>query len=248
LLQSTQIQELKIELMSRKQAIEEHFQQNDSFGLTRSDAHDSTGELSSYDNHPADTGTETYERGKDQALNEHMEEELKEIDAALQAMSANQYGRCKTCGRDISFERLQAVPTTQYCKEHSPSQHTSTDRPIEEAVLNHPFGQYEYDEKYAEPYDSEDTWQDVARYGTSESPSDFIEDTEYYSETYVEADERLGYVEDYENFAANDLYGQPLPIYPTKKHEMYEDALDEEGIMSVFGDLPGYEKDSYTED
>lgn len=248
MLSASQLRTLQSHLEDRQKEIEHQLKQNDHFGMERSDQHDSVGELSSYDNHPADTATELYEREKDLALNEHAEQELKEVKHALQAIKDNSYGKCQTCGKDIPFERLEAIPTTMFCKEHSPEQNISEDRPIEETVLNHPFGQYEYDEKYAEPYDSEDSWQDVARYGTSESPSDFIEDTEKYSETYIEADERLGYVEDYENFAATDLYGNPLRIYPTKKHEMYEDALDEEGVMTVFGDLHPFEKDPYVEE
>ncbi len=248
MLSTSQLRTLQSHLEDRQREIEHQLKQNDHFGMERSDQHDSVGELSSYDNHPADTATELYEREKDLALNEHAEQELKEVKHALQAMKNHSYGKCQTCGKDIPFERLEAIPTTMFCKEHSPEQNISEDRPIEETVLNHPFGQYEYDEKHAAPYDSEDSWQDVARYGTSESPSDFIEDTEKYSETYIEADERLGYVEDYENFAATDLYGNPLPIYPTKKHEMYEDALDEEGVMTVFGDLHPFEKDPYVEE
>ncbi|TYR82042.1 yteA family sporulation protein [Priestia megaterium] len=247
MLSNEQLAQLKKTLLTQQKELDSHFDQNDHFDLIRSGIHDSTGELSSYDNHPGDTATEIYEREKDLALNEHMKEEVEEIKTALQAMAEKAYGVCKACGKEIPFERLQAIPTTLYCKEHSPSQHTSTTRPIEETVLHHPFGQYELDEKGITGYDSEDTWQDVARYGTSESPSDFIEDTELYSETYVEADENLGYVEAYENFAATDLYGNEIFVYPSKQHEQYEQALDDEGIMTVFGDLPPYEKEPYTE-
>jgi len=248
LLTKQQLSELKQSLVEMKHEIEGHDQQEKQFGLLRSDAHDSTGELSSYDNHPADTGTETFERGKDLALNELIHEQLEEINEALKAMDDHTYGKCRTCGKEIGVERLEALPTALYCKQHSPEQSVSKDRPIEEASLRHPFGQYEFDEKFYEPYDSEDSWQDVARYGTSESPSDFVEDTENYSETYIEADEALNYVEDYESFAATDMYGNPLPLYPNKKHEMYEDMLDEEGTMTIFGDLPRDEKEPYIED
>lgn len=246
-LSKQEISHLKQNLQQQQADIQSHFDQNDHFGLTRSDAHDAVGELSSYDNHPGDTATETYEREKDLALNEHAKQELHEIEEALQAIAHSTYGTCKVCGADIPFERLQAVPTTLYCREHSPSQDIPKHRPVEENVLHHPFGQYDYDDTETTGYDAEDSWQDVARYGTSESPSDFIEDTSNYSETYIEADEAIGYVEDYENFAATDLYGQHLPIYPSKEHERYENALDEEGTMTIFGDLPAYEKDPYTE-
>ncbi|MEM5591840.1 hypothetical protein AAHH67_09065 [Niallia circulans] len=37
---------------------------------------ESVGELSSYDNHPADLGTELFEREKDSALEQHDQSEL----------------------------------------------------------------------------------------------------------------------------------------------------------------------------
>lgn len=46
---------------------------------------DSVGELSSYDNHPGDLGTELFERGKDLALVDHAERELEKINEALHA-------------------------------------------------------------------------------------------------------------------------------------------------------------------
>ncbi len=43
------------------------------------------GELSSYDNHPADEGTDLYEREKDIALNEHSEIRLKNIKQSVRS-------------------------------------------------------------------------------------------------------------------------------------------------------------------
>src|SRR5690625_463671 len=83
-------------------------QVQDHFGL-QSAMRDTTGELSSYDNHPADMGTELFERGKDIALNEHAEKELEEINSALHALDEGTYGICTICGTDIPFERLEAV-------------------------------------------------------------------------------------------------------------------------------------------
>jgi len=62
---------------------------------------DSTGEISLLDNHPADIGTEVFERGKDIKLAEDAEVVLKKIDEALSRMDAGDYGGCKRCGREI---------------------------------------------------------------------------------------------------------------------------------------------------
>lgn len=222
----------------------------DHFDLLRSHDHDATGELSSYDNHPADDATELYEREKDIALYEHSKQELKEINYALQAIETGRYGRCETCGKDIPFERLEAIPTTTFCIEHTPSRHTAHHRPIEEEVLMPPFGQFDFDNrKESVAYDAEDTWQEVASFGTSESPSDFIRPPADYEDMYVESEENIGYVEDYENFVAVDITGEhPVTVYPNTQHEQLEDELDEAGMMTSFGDLPQDEKMPYVEE
>ena len=40
---------------------------------------------------------------------------LNQIDNALAAIDKGTYGICKVCGKDISRERLEAVPTTNVC-------------------------------------------------------------------------------------------------------------------------------------
>jgi len=250
MLTNQQIDQFKQTLINEKQEIEKRLKGNDQFGLNKGHAHESVGELSSYDNHPADEGTELFERQKDVALNEHEGNYLQSIEKALQAIDEGTYGRCEVCGKEIPFERLEALPTTTYCKEHSPDQITSKDRPVEEEVLMPPYGKFNFDDSKDEgiTFDAEDAWQEVASWGTSDSPQDFMNQIEHYNDTNIEPDENLGYVEDYENFSAVDIYGKPVEVYPSKQLEKYEELLDEEGIMTTFGDLPGYEKDPYTED
>ncbi|MCQ6278929.1 TraR/DksA C4-type zinc finger protein [Bacillus sp. EB600] len=248
MLSTQKLAELRLQLLKDKQELEEHFKQNDHFGLDRGHYHESMGELSSYDNHPADEGTDLYEREKDIALDEHYELELGNIDQALTAMENGTYGKCKTCGKEISLERLEALPNTIYCKEHSPDQITSHERPLEEGVLMPPFGKFDMDEQHETvAFDAEDSWQTVAQWGTSDTPSDLAFPQDDYQDIYSEADENISYVEDYENFVGNDLYGKNITVYPNPQHEHYEDALDEEGIMTSFGDLPAYEHDPYVD-
>ncbi|WP_243354529.1 TraR/DksA C4-type zinc finger protein [Bacillus litorisediminis] len=246
---SQQLQTFKQTLMNMKQEIEERLEKNDHYNLERGHAHESTGELSSYDNHPADEGSELFEREKDIALKQHQEYELEKIENALKAIENGSYGNCKACGKDISFERLEAIPTTLYCKEHTLDQNVSHQRPIEEDVLMPPFGKWDLDEKdESVAFDAEDSWQEVATWGTSESPSDFFVPPTSYNDNYVEYDENVGYVEDYENFIGTDIDGKNIRVFPTSQHEDFENALDEEGIMTTFGDLPAYEHDPYVED
>lgn len=249
MLSKNQLSTFRSQLEKDKKDLEEHFKINDHFDLSSGHAHESVGELSSYDNHPADEATELYEREKDVALNQHYKLELLNIDRALEAIDKGTYGRCEVCSKEIPLARLKALPTTTYCKEHSPDQVTSHDRPIEEGVLMPPFGKFDMDHQDENvAFDAEDSWQEVASYGTSETPSDFAVPRDHYDDTYTEGEERIGYVEDYENFVGTDIYGKNVTVYPNNQHENYEDALDEEGIMTSFGDLPAYEHDPYVEE
>ncbi|WHY85233.1 TraR/DksA C4-type zinc finger protein [Neobacillus novalis] len=249
MLSTQQLAELRLQLLQEKSEVEEYLKQNDHFGLERGHAHESVGELSSYDNHPADEGTELYEREKDIALNEHYQAQLTNIKRALEAMEEGRYGKCEVCGKEIPVERLEALPNTTFCMEHSQDQVTSHQRPVEEEVLAPPFGKFDMDDRKENvSFDAEDSWQIVAAWGTSDTPSDLAFPQDDYNDIYSEADENIGYVEDYENFVGNDMYGNDIKVYPNPQHEHYEDALDEEGIMTTFGDLPAYEHDPYVDD
>lgn len=240
--------QFRLQLLQDKKDLKDRLTQNDYLGLKSGHYHESMGELSSYDNHPADEGTELFEREKDIALKEHYELELKNIDHALTAMENGTYGVCEICGKEIPLDRLEALPNTTYCKEHSPDQAVSNKRPLEEGVLMPPFGKFDMDHQHETVvFDAEDSWQTVAQWGTSETPSDLTFPQDDYQDIYPEADENIGYVEDFENFVGNDIYGKNITVYPNPQHEQYEDDLDEEGIMTSFGDLPAYEHDPYVD-
>ncbi|MGM7720721.1 yteA family sporulation protein [uncultured Metabacillus sp.] len=249
MLSSQQVETFRSQLLQMKNEIEQRFKMNGHFGLEEGHSHESMGELSSYDNHPADDATELYEREKDIALNEHTEEELLDIDRALKAVENGTYGKCEVCGAEIPLERLDAMPTATTCVEHAPEQVVSHNRPIEEGVLMPPFGKFDYDEKDENvAFDAEDAYQIVNSYGSSETPSDFADPQDHYNDVRMESNDPDGYVEDFENFIGTDIEGKEITVYPSSQHQRYEDELDEEGIMTAFGDLPGYEKDPYTED
>jgi YteA family regulatory protein len=249
MLSTEKLAELRSQLLKDKEDLKERLKQNDHLGMESGHYHESMGELSSYDNHPADEGTDLFEREKDIALKEHYELELKNIEHALTVMESGNYGKCEICGKEIPLERLEALPNTTYCKEHSPDKVTDRTRPLEEGVLMPPFGKFDMDNQHETvAFDAEDSWQTVAQWGTSETPSDLAFPQDAYNDIYFEADENVGYVEDFENFVGNDLYGKNITVYPNQQHESYEDALDEEGIMTAFGDLPAYEHDPYVED
>lgn len=50
-----------------------------------------------------------------QAANRRITEELQKIDFALQRIERGTYGWCQSCGCDIAFARLRAIPSTLKC-------------------------------------------------------------------------------------------------------------------------------------
>jgi RNA polymerase-binding protein DksA len=76
---------------------------------------DETGEDAVYDNHLADTATETYDRELDYTLEENSGHVLTEIDAALKRIEEGTYGVCSNCAKPIPEERLEALPWATLC-------------------------------------------------------------------------------------------------------------------------------------
>ena len=71
---------------------------------------DDTSELADYDQHPADTASETFEREKDLSILEQLENELAELQAALERVDAGTYGIDEETGEPIDPARLDALP------------------------------------------------------------------------------------------------------------------------------------------
>jgi YteA family regulatory protein len=215
-----QKEELKLLLQEQKSNLTKRIESSHNFGLASS-LRESTGELSYYDNHPADTATELFEQGKDLALNENTEAHLREVNEALANIDSNQYGLCAQCKQPIPFARLQVIPETRFCVTHSPEQKISQKRPIEEQLL--PFGIISSDEYSAQiQFNAEDAWKIVESWGNSDSPA-MSEDREMhnYNDLFTEADETEGFVEALESFVATDLYGKEVSIVRNKAYREY---------------------------
>jgi RNA polymerase-binding transcription factor DksA len=92
------------------------------------------GELSVYDNHPADYGTEMYERSKDVGLLENTRQQIAEIEEAQSAIEEGDYGYCHNCGQSIPESRLIALPRTLFCIQCKRQQEDMDEdnRPVEE--------------------------------------------------------------------------------------------------------------------
>jgi RNA polymerase-binding transcription factor DksA len=81
-------------------------------GLDQEEA-EQTGELTHYDQHPADQASDTFEREKDISILEQLEGELAEIEAALQRVDDGTYGVDEETGEPIDPERLDALPAAR---------------------------------------------------------------------------------------------------------------------------------------
>ena len=76
---------------------------------------DALSELSLADQHPADLGTEMFEREKDLSILERIDAELADVDRALRRIDDGTYGTCEACGREIAKARLEIKPEARFC-------------------------------------------------------------------------------------------------------------------------------------
>ena len=74
---------------------------------------DQDGDLSHVPQHQGDQGSDLFEREKDIAILEQLENELAEIEAALQRLDAGTYGIDEVTGDPIAPERLEAIPSAR---------------------------------------------------------------------------------------------------------------------------------------
>lgn len=189
------IQEMKRLLEKQRRELQSEWDQLHETGLNLAQG-ESTGELSAYDNHPADLGSETFERSKDTALADHTRFLLEQIDSALEKIANGSYGLCEDCGQAIDVERLQAVPYTTRCHncQQSREQADTTPRPLEETVLTPPFVRTFIDEQDQTGFDGEDALQAVMRFGSSDTPQD-LAGMEDFSARIIDSNEESGLVE-----------------------------------------------------
>jgi YteA family regulatory protein len=189
------IQKMKHLLKKQRQELQSEWDHLHETGLNLAEG-ESTGELSTYDNHPADLGSETFERSKDSALADHARFLLERIDAALEKIENGSYGLCEDCGQAIDAERLQAVPYTVRCHtcQQRIEQADTTPRPLEETVLTPPFVRTFTDEQDQTGFDGEDALQAVMRFGSSDTLQDLV-GMEDFSASIIDNNEESGLVE-----------------------------------------------------
>lgn len=154
-------------------------------------------ELSNYDNHPAEMGTEVFQVEMNNALRVHEEYILNEIDEALDRINEGTFGKCALCGKEIGTERLEVLPYAEVCIECAESKKLEPEivgktRPNEELVLDAPFGRKYLNEQEDDEYEGIDYLNDLMKYGSADSPQD------------------LGGYADFEEFFTNEVDNQGI--------------------------------------
>ncbi|MBS4534199.1 TraR/DksA C4-type zinc finger protein [Clostridium sp. D2Q-14] len=182
---------------------------------------DSTGELSSYDNHPADLGTETFMLEQNINLKDREKMILTKIDLSLNNIEEGKYGNCIICGKPIEEDRLDIIPYTVTCKDHRDEveQFIISERPIEEEFLQGAFSRTNNDdsEENFVGTDGEDIIQKLEEYNKIDSdPSHSTGDR-----LGIYDEKEVGSVEDIELISEEYYRGQ-------FRNENREDIPDEQ--------------------
>ncbi|MFT8317201.1 MAG: hypothetical protein ABF651_02865 [Sporolactobacillus sp.] len=167
-----------------------------------------SGELSAYDNHPADSASQLYEREKDLAFDKRFRDELKDIEDALNKIERGTYGRDEQTGEKIPMARLEALPTARTIVGRAPKKHSFKERPTEESVIAAMekasitnFAENNFDQENA--FDLVSSYNDMpmifedAPYQDDEEGIGFVEDIEAIAATGIEGyegDEKVGFV------------------------------------------------------
>lgn len=80
---------------------------------------EASGELTNYPFHPADQGTDTMEQETSFLIASQESRMLWHVDEALRRLyrEPDRFGICEHCGKEIGFERLDAIPHTRFCRD-----------------------------------------------------------------------------------------------------------------------------------
>ncbi len=176
-------------------------------------------ELSNYDNHPGDLGSEVFEMEHNMALEVNEESQLKDIEDAIERLETDAYGSCQYCGKPINEERLDIVPYTKLCidcenkkesdQEYSMLVDSPINRPVEEKVIDSPFGRKYLNKQEDDEYEGMDQLNDLMKYGSASTPQD-MGGYHDYKEYYTNEDDKQGIVDDMDQIS-NEQYKKQLP-------------------------------------
>lgn len=74
-----------------------------------------SGEPTTIDQHPADSGTNLADADREEASLEILQAQQERVQEALARLDAGSYGKCVDCGQALPEERLEARPEAARC-------------------------------------------------------------------------------------------------------------------------------------
>ncbi len=119
-------------------------------------------ELSHYDNHPADVGTEVFMREQDEGFKINLKDTIQEIQDSLIGINKGNYGTCNVCSKEIDERRLEVIPYAKTCLECTSD--VEVKEKIYESLEDEYITSFSYDIKDNNAYDREDAYQDIVQF------------------------------------------------------------------------------------
>ncbi len=204
------VEKLKRKLINQSKRIEETIQSMERNREAEQENNYPT-ELSNYDNHPAEIASELYELEHNLSLREHQERMLMQTREALKRIENGSYGICASCGKEITTERLEALPTAEMCKDCEDERNENVKKKWEtppNRSLRFDAGEI-FNEWSDLDFEGMDQMNDLMKYGSSSSPQETgnrIQPEEFYTN---EKDEQG--VVDHMDKISNQEYKKQLP-------------------------------------
>lgn len=202
---------LKEKLITEANQINNALEQMSKNGEADMSEYSST-ELSNYDNHPADLGSELYSVEMNMALKVHEQNRLNEVNNALQKFENNSYGKCENCKKEIKYERLEAMPYAKYCMDCETSKEPpeiTNPNMQNNLVFDAPFGRKYLNKREDDEFEGMDQLNDLIKFGSSDTPQD-MGGYEDYEEYYTNEVDNQGIVEEVDKIS-NQQYKNQLP-------------------------------------
>lgn len=171
-------------------------------------------ELSNYDNHPGEIGTELFQLELNNTIRIFEENLHKEIREAISRIHTGEYGVCQSCGQKIAEERLETIPYARLCIDCENSKHEKMEssrriRPVEELILDAPLGRKYLNEQEDDEYEGLDYLNDLEKYGSADTPQDLGGYADF-EEFYTNEVDRQGIVDPVDQIS-NEMYRRQLP-------------------------------------
>ncbi len=109
------LEKFKTKLLAMRRRLLDDVDQIKQNSLQRRDA--ASGDVSAMPIHMADIGSDNFEKEFALGLIEAEQQELRDIDAALQKIEQGTFGECEVCAGTIGYGRLSAIPFARLCIE-----------------------------------------------------------------------------------------------------------------------------------